>query len=73
MQAKVAELEKELKKQTEYKEMYQRRESEATSQIDELHDFLDGLPDVLPKDKGNYSINKVQTRLLSWIAKKAVI
>lgn len=71
LEAKVAQLEKDLKQQTEYKEMYQRREQEACRELDDIHDFLDGLPDSLPKEKPNYGKYSVTARLLSWIAKKS--
>lgn len=71
LEAKIVQLEKDLKQQTEYKEMYQKREQEACRELDEIHDFLDGLPDILPKEKSNYQHHKVSTRLLSWIAKKS--
>lgn len=68
---KIIQLEKDLKQQTEYKEMYQKREQEAAREISDLHDFLDGLPNVLPKKKTDYGEHKATTRLLSWVASKA--
>jgi seryl-tRNA synthetase len=68
---RIADLEKKLTDEKSYKEMYSKQATEANNQIDELHDFLDGLPDVMPKEKVPYGTNKVSTRLLSWIAKKS--
>jgi hypothetical protein len=70
--AKIAKLEEELKRANENKDSYYRQLNEFRAQIEEIHDFLDGLPNVMPKTKTNgYSDNKVSTRLLSWIASKA--
>lgn len=73
LQEKVEALNKELTQQKSYVDMYRKESSQRQSEIDEIHDFLDGLPDVMPKEKANYSQNKISTRLLSWIAKKASI
>jgi len=70
---KILELEKEVEKQKGYVEMYRKESNDRKNQIDEIHDFLDGLPNVMPKTKDNYYENKVSTRLLSWIASKANI
>lgn len=63
-------LKKEVEKQTGYTEMYRKESQQRKTEIDEIHDFLDGLPGVMPKQKDNYYENKVSTRLLSWIAQK---
>jgi chromosome segregation ATPase len=69
---KIAKLEEEIKRANDSKESYYKQLNECRSQIDEIHDFLDGLPNVMPRQKTNgYSENKVSTRLLSWIASKA--
>jgi hypothetical protein len=68
---KIEQLDKELTQQKSYVEMYRKESNERKSQIEEIHDFLDGLPNVMPKQKDNYYENKVSTRLLSWIASKA--
>jgi len=71
LKKRIEELESSLKQQTSYADMYRKDSSEKQSEIDEIHDFLDGLQDVLPKEKSNYGKNKLSTRLLSWVAKKA--
>ena len=68
---KIETLEKELAKQIGYVDMYRKESNERKSEINEIHDFLDGLPNVMVKEKSNYGgDNKVSTRLLSWIATK---
>ena len=70
----IEKLKKELEQQKTYKEIYEKKSSEKSSEIEEIHDFLDGLPNVMPKTKINgYGENKVSTRLLSWVASKANI
>lgn len=70
---KIAELQEKLTKQESYIEMYIKESAQRKAEIDEIHDFLDGLPNVMPKEKNNYHENKVSTRLLSWIASKVNI
>lgn len=67
----IEKLTKELEQQKSHTEMYRKESQERKNQIDEIHDFLDGLPSVMPKQKDNYYENKISTRLLSWIASKA--
>lgn len=68
---KIVTLEAEVKKQTGYVDMYRKESNERQSEINEIHDFLDGLPNVMAKEKNDYGgNNKVSTRLLSWIASK---
>ena len=69
----IEKLTKDLATQTGYVDMYRKESSQRKAEIDEIHDFLDGLPNVMPKDKSNYGENKVSTRLLSWIASKVNI
>lgn len=67
----IEKLKKDLEHQKTYRDMYEKIASGKSSEIEEIHDFLDGLPNVMPKTKSNgYGENKVLTRLLSWIASK---
>jgi hypothetical protein len=70
---KIEKLEEQLKNEIRYKEMYQKNAKTAEAQIEEIHDFLDGLPGAMAKEKSSSSTNKISTRLLSWIAHKASI
>ena len=70
---KIEKLEKDLAQQVTYTDMYRKESAQRKEEIEEIHDFLDGLPNVMPKSKVNYGENKVSTRLLSWIASKVNI
>lgn len=44
------------------------RASEAESEIEQLHQFLDCLPNVPPREFESYKRNKAMTRLAGWLA-----
>lgn len=69
LRRQVDELEKKLKSTEESKNYYDRRALEAESQINQIHDILDAIPNTIPKrDPDHYQDRKVITRLAAWLA-----
>lgn len=63
----LAKLEKELADSKRYQEMYSRLNTEKETEINDAHDFIDGLDGVLAKEKDSYRSNKLISRLASMI------
>jgi len=62
---RISELEKSLAQEKTYKEMYTRLNNEKEAIINDVHDFLDGIEGITPKEKDNYKEHKLITRVAS--------
>lgn len=69
LQREIEELNKRIKSLEDNKNYYDRRATEAESQINQIHDLLDAIPSTIPKrDPDSYTDRKVITRLAAWLA-----
>lgn len=71
--AKIAELEKSLASEKASKDMYYKNERDAAGIIEQLHQFLDAVPNSVPRESdGENSWSRVKrdpvTRLAAWLA-----
>ena len=68
----ISELQKALKDEQAMKEHYKTVSISAQKELQDVHSFLDGLPNVLPQKKpeASWESYSVSARLLSWIANK---
>lgn len=73
-QARIAELEKSLATEKQYKEWASNGQKKSDEELDQVHSFFDALPGALPrKSDGEYGSkpNSAMTRLAAWLATKA--
>jgi septal ring factor EnvC (AmiA/AmiB activator) len=78
-EAEITELTKKLEQSRSSTKYYEGQMCEANKEIEQLHVFLDSLPDGIPRDvkygEEDYQVSKVSvfTRLVAWFAKNASI
>ena len=76
LQEKIVKLEKEVKQQSEYKDMYFRQKSELDKEIEAVHSLLDVLDGAIPRKtipdttkEWNVTKHDMMTRLAAYLAK----
>ena len=77
LQEKIVKLEKEVKQQSEYKDMYFRQKSELDKEIEAVHSLLDVLDGAIPRktipdttQEWNVTKHDMMTRLAAYLAKR---
>ena len=77
LEAKVVKLEKDLKQQTEYKDMYCRQKTELEKEVEAVHSLLDVLEGAIPRktipdasQEWNTVKHDMMTRLAAYLAKR---
>lgn len=77
LQEKIVKLEKEVKQQSEYKDMYFRQKSELEKEIEAIHSLLDVLEGAIPRktipdttQEWNVTKHDMMTRLAAYLAKR---
>ena len=77
LQEKIVKLEKEVKQQSEYKDMYFRQKSELDKEIEAVHSLLDVLDGTIPRktipdttQEWNVTKHDMMTRLAAYLAKR---
>lgn len=77
LQEKIVKLEKEVKQQSEYKDMYFRQKSELEKEIEAVHSLLDVLDGAIPRktipdttQEWNVTKHDMMTRLAAYLAKR---
>ena len=77
LQEKIVKIEKEVKQQSEYKDMYFRQKSELEKEIEAVHSLLDVLDGAIPRktipdttQEWNVTKHDMMTRLAAYLAKR---
>lgn len=73
--ARIAQLEKELKSETERKEVYYKASRESDAVIEQIHQVLDAVPGSIPREsEGENSWDRVKrspvTRMAAWLSSR---
>lgn len=78
LQEKIIKIEKEVKQQSEYKDMYWRQKSELEKEIEAVHSLLDVLEGTVPRktipdatQEWNTVKHDMMTRLAAYLAKRS--
>ncbi len=66
--AEIAEIKKKLENAESYKKMYQNSAERAEQELEQVHRFLDAVPNPIAREPEQYKTISAMTRLAAWLA-----